>query len=174
MINEQLVSKWIHTAKDIDESAHMPSKEHLILSLRVVLEELFESAEACGADMLSEFADVVIEAAKVQKEKVQSGAPLNEWMVALRDAIADTFVTACNLPVYAGLIAFSENDFNEVMRSNFTKFCETEQDAKLSIEKYAKEWREVIAKKKGDYFVILDAKTGKILKGVHYEDPKII
>lgn len=174
MINEQLVAKWLHTAKDIEQSAHMPTKEQAILALRVVLEELFESAEACGADILSTFSDVVAESAKVQKIKAHSGKPLNEWIVALRDAIADTFVTACNLPVYSGLIAFSENDFNEVMRSNFTKFCENESDAQLSLEKYQKEWREVIAEKKGDYFVILDASTRKILKGIHYEDPKII
>jgi hypothetical protein len=78
MINEQLVAKWLHTAKDIEQSAHMPTKEQAILALRVVLEELFESAEACGADILSTFSDVVAESAKVQKIKAHSGKPLNE------------------------------------------------------------------------------------------------
>jgi hypothetical protein len=148
MINEQLVEKWIHTARDIDSSMRMPSHDDAILSLRVTLEELFEQAEACGSDILSEFADIVIDSSTRQKERLASGEKLNTGIVALRDAIADTFVTACNMPVYSGLISVAEGDFNEVMRSNFTKFCETESDAKLSVERYASLGREVIYKKK--------------------------
>ncbi len=174
MINEQLVEKWIHTARNIDSSMRMPSHDDAILSLRVTLEELFEQAEACGADVLSAFADIVIYASTHQKERLSKWEKLNTGIVALRDAIADTFVTACNMPVYSGLISVAETDFNEVMRSNFTKFCETESEAKLSVEKYVNLGRDVIYKKKWDYYVILDASTGKILKWIHYEDPRLV
>jgi hypothetical protein len=70
MINEQLVEKWIHTARDIDSSMRMPSHDDAILSLRVTLEELFEQAEACGADVLSAFADIVIDSSTRQKERL--------------------------------------------------------------------------------------------------------
>lgn len=139
MIDDRLVGKWIQTVKNIDSTPHMPTSDEALLSLRVTLEELFEQAEAFGADFLSEFADVVILAANKQKEKSENPEKLNTGMIALRDAIADTFVTACNMPTYAGLLETTETDFNEVMRSNFTKFCTTEADANLSVQKYAKE-----------------------------------
>ncbi len=174
MINDLLVGKWIQTVKTVNTEPHMPSKDEAILSLRVTLEELFEQAEAFGPDFLSEFADIAILAAQKQKEKATSGQPLNTGMIALRDAIADTFVTACNMPTYAGLLGTTESDFNEVMRSNFTKFCTTESDAILSVEKYSKDGRETSFKKVGEYYVILDTNTGKILKWIHYEDPQLI
>ncbi len=139
MIDDRLVGKWIQTVKEINTSPHMPSHDEALLSLRVTLEELFEQAEAFGADFLREFAEVVIAAADKQKEKSQNPEKLNTGMIALRDAIADTFVTACNMPTYAGLLETSGTDFDEVMRSNFTKFCTTEADAELSIQKYTKE-----------------------------------
>ena len=174
MIDDRLVWKWIETVKIIDATPHMPTTDEALLSLRVTLEELFEQAEAFGADFLSEFADVAILAANKQKEKSENPEKLNTGMIALRDAIADTFVTACNMPTYAGLLETTEIDFNEVMRSNFTKFCTTEIDAELSVQKYAKEWRETIFKKQWEYYVILDANTGKILKWIHYEDPSLV
>jgi hypothetical protein len=174
MIDDRLVGKWIQTVKVIDTTPHMPSPDEALLSLRVTLEELFEQAEAFGADFLSEFSDIVISAAHKQKEKSENPDKLNVGMIALRDAIADTFVTACNMPTYAGLLDTTELDFNEVMRSNFTKFCTTESDAILSVEKYTKEWRETSFKQVGEYYVILDANTGKILKWVHYEDPNLV
>ncbi len=174
MIDDRLVGKWIQTVKTINTTPHMPTSEEALLSLRVTLEELFEQAEAFGADFLSEFADVAILAANKQKEKSENPEKLNTGMIALRDAIADTFVTACNMPTYAGLLDTTESDFNEVMRSNFTKFCMTESDADLSIAKYTKEWRETTYRKQWEYYVILDAKTGKILKWIHYEDPNLI
>lgn len=147
MINERLVGKWIQTVKEVDTTPHMPTHDEALLSLRVTLEELFEQAESFGSDFLSEFADVAILAANKQKEKAQNPENLNTGMIALRDAIADTFVTACNMPTYAGLIETTDIDFNEVMRSNFTKFCTNETDAQLSVEKYTKEGREVVYKK---------------------------
>lgn len=168
------MGKWIQTVKEVNTTPHMPTHDEALLSLRVTLEELFEQAESFGADFLTEFADVVILAANKQKEKAQNPEKLNTGMVALRDAIADTFVTACNMPTYAGLLDTTETDFNEVMRSNFTKFCLNETDAGLSVQKYAKEGREVIYKKQWEYYVILDANTGKILKGIHYEDPSLV
>jgi len=147
MINERLVGKWIQTVKEVDTTPHMPTHDEALLSLRVTLEELFEQAESFGSDFLSEFADVAILAANKQKEKAQNPENLNTGMIALRDAIADTFVTACNMPTYAGLLETTDIDFNEVMRSNFTKFCTNETDAQLSVEKYTKQGREVVYKK---------------------------
>ena len=147
MINERLVGKWIQTVKEVDTTPHMPTHDEALLSLRVTLEELFEQAESFGSDFLSEFADVAILAANKQKEKAQNPENLNTGMIALRDAIADTFVTACNMPTYAGLLETTDIDFNEVMRSNFTKFCTNQTDAQLSVEKYTKQGREVVYKK---------------------------
>ena len=148
MIDERLVGKWIGTIKELDTTPHMPKHDEAMISLKVTLEELFEQAEAFGGEFLSEFAEVVSLAAEAQRAKSQHPESLNTGIIALRDAIADTFVTVSNMPTHAGLLDLTEQDFNEVMRSNFTKFCTTEEDAERSLEKYRASGREVVFQKK--------------------------
>lgn len=65
--------------------------------------------------------------------------------------------------------------FREVHRSNMTKVCSNVNDANESIELYKKEGRyaEPSMKIKGEYYVIYDKKTSKILKNHKWETPNL-
>jgi predicted HAD superfamily Cof-like phosphohydrolase len=67
--------------------------------------------------------------------------------------------------------------FNEVHRSNMTKVCTNEDDAKKSIEYLQSLNLENHAKYKQSkckkYFLIYNEKTGKALKGINFEQPNI-
>lgn len=67
--------------------------------------------------------------------------------------------------------------FNEVHRSNMTKVCTTEEEAKESVEqlKLTDKCRTAQYKKSkcNKYFLIYNEETGKALKGLHFELPNI-
>lgn len=67
--------------------------------------------------------------------------------------------------------------FREVHRSNMTKVCKTEEDAQKSVEKLAETGKCTTAAYKlskcGNYYMIYNEKTGKALKGIHFELPQI-
>lgn len=64
--------------------------------------------------------------------------------------------------------------FNEIHRSNMTKFCTNIEDAGLTLTHYNQTERyspEII--KIGEYYVIKNKSNGKILKSIHFENPKL-
>jgi predicted HAD superfamily Cof-like phosphohydrolase len=65
--------------------------------------------------------------------------------------------------------------FREVHRSNMTKVCSNIEDANKSVEIYKNEGRyaEPSIKIKGQYYVVYDAKTSKILKNYKWEVPNV-
>jgi predicted HAD superfamily Cof-like phosphohydrolase len=67
--------------------------------------------------------------------------------------------------------------FDEVHRSNMTKVCSTEEEAKESVEqlKLTNKCKTAQYKKSkcNKYFLIYDEETGKVLKGLHFELPNI-
>jgi predicted HAD superfamily Cof-like phosphohydrolase len=66
-----------------------------------------------------------------------------------------------------------DNMFREVHRANMTKVCNTQEDVNASIEFYLKEgrYKTPAGKPKGDYFVVYDMETTKILKNYKWDEP---
>lgn len=128
-----------------DEVQHdVFDKNEKLVKLRIALirEELEELEEACN----------------------------NHDMVEVADALSDILYVT-----YGAGHAFGINlddTFAEVQRSNMTKTCENEEDAKESVRRYIEEGRyEDPAYKKSDcgkYYVVYSRKTGKILKNYKY------
>jgi hypothetical protein len=69
--------------------------------------------------------------------------------------------------------------YQEVIRSNFTKFCKTKKDATASTLAYAEHGFDTAWRKEGKFYVIYsavdqdDKPMGKILKGINYEAPQL-
>lgn len=65
--------------------------------------------------------------------------------------------------------------FREVHKSNMTKACDNIEDAEASVYIYEKEGRylQPSIKLKGDYYVIYDAVTSKILKNHKWKTPNL-
>ena len=66
-----------------------------------------------------------------------------------------------------------DNMFREVHRANMTKVCYTQEDVNASIEFYLKEgrYKTPAGKPKGEYFVVYDMETTKILKNHKWDEP---
>lgn len=63
--------------------------------------------------------------------------------------------------------------FREVHRSNMTKRCDNIDDAEASVHLYEKEGRAARIGKKGEYYVIYDAVTAKVLKNYKWQMPDL-
>jgi len=66
--------------------------------------------------------------------------------------------------------------FREVHRSNMTKLCTNEQDAKESVKRYIedKTYDDPSYKVKDKYFVVYNKSSGKILKNYKWEEPNLV
>lgn len=70
--------------------------------------------------------------------------------------------------------------FSEVHRSNMTKVCSTEDDAKKTVSYYLQiyengdtKYSEPSYRQKENYFVVYDRTTSKILKSINFEKPNL-
>jgi predicted HAD superfamily Cof-like phosphohydrolase len=97
----------------------------------------------------------------------------NKDRVEVIDALADILYV-----VYGAGKSFGidlDNAFDIVHRSNMSKFCKTEEEAKKTVEWYkindsrydSPEYRQ-----KGDLWIVYNKSTGKILKSVEYTPAK--
>ena|SRR5690554_1413830 len=95
------------------------------------------------------------------------------------DGAADLIVVTAGLMLALG---WHPNELmKEVNASNLSKFCTSESDARLSVQRYAEDTRyfDVHYKQVGNLFVILGKKTDnpdgafKILKGINFFEPEI-
>lgn len=65
--------------------------------------------------------------------------------------------------------------FAEVQRSNMSKCCTTEEEAIMSVEKYSNQGIETNYRRSpnGEYWVIYNTKTNKILKSINFQQPDL-
>jgi hypothetical protein len=187
MSEQKLISKWLTLAgQESPKKQQFPENNKFQLALGLVLEELIEAAESGSDEQANEFFDhasLMIAAAqfkivgrKIVGRKREEGN-LNE----LRDACADLRVVMGNLIHFAGTNKQYEKDFKEVMKSNFSKFCESEEEANLTIEAYANgthpnkkdEKIKCYHVKVEDYWIIKRAEDGKILKSINFKDAEL-
>lgn len=81
------------------------------------------------------------------------------------DAIWNTVILAHDLGFSGKQI---QDAFEQVHKNNMSKFCYSEEDAKMSVQQYSSQGIDAVWVKRGDLYVILRAEDGKILKGHNY------
>lgn len=181
-MNEQkLISEWLDlSGNEHDNNPVFPEESKFQLALSLILEELIEAAESGSyyqADRFLAKASVAIEKARLKlqgSEKTQGD--INE----LRDACADLRVVMGNLIHFSGLRERFNEDFEEVMKSNFSKYCKTEEEAAETVKLYSEgthpnkmgEKIDTFYEKVGDYYIIKNKETKKILKSVNFKEPE--
>ena len=97
------------------------------------------------------------------------------------DGLGDSLKVVCQMCFALGVNP--EEVLKAVNDSNYSKFCTNEEDAIASVIAYKDDerYRDVFYEQVGDYFVIkgwkseqnVNADMPKILKGIHYFEPKL-
>lgn len=90
------------------------------------------------------------------------------FAATLKDMILDIYKISNYLNLNVGAA------FDVVHKSNMTKFCNNEEDAIASVQNYKKinTYNSPKYEKRGDYYVIFNESTGKILKSKYYTPVK--
>jgi len=124
----------------------IPSKERCDLRINLMQEELNEIKEAIENDDLVEAAD----------------------------GFGDLMVVLCGSIIEFGLGDEFNNIFDEIHRSNMSKACSTEEEAKMTLEHYKqKDGTEGYYKQVGDKWVTYRNGDDKVLKSVGYSPANI-
>lgn len=182
MSEQNRISEWLTTAGvESPSTPQFPASDKFQLALGLVLEELIEAAESGSDEELLTFALTMKESASniINALEGSGGRDRKEGeLMELRDACADLRVVMGNLIHFAGIQEKFEEDFNEVMDSNFSKFCTTEEEADESVEAYANgthpnkmgELIECYHVKVGKYWIVKRKKDNKVLKSIKFRD----
>lgn len=183
MSEQKKIAEWLKVAgKESPENPKFPDSKNFKLALNLILEELFEAAESGPDNDALEFIDDVIANTKKLLSKIKERKIRKEGdLIELRDACADLRVVMGNLIHFAGINEKYEEDFSAVMKSNFTKFCTSEQQAIETVEAYAngthpnKQGEKIDSyyEKIGDYWVIKKKEGNKILKSIGFVEAEI-
>lgn len=179
MNEQELISKWLTLAGvESPSKPQFPENDNFHLGLNLILEELFEAAEA-GTD--KQYKDFVLTVKKevdkriaTYKDRERNEGNLDE----LRDACADMRVVMGNLIHFSGIKDQFGQDFDDVMKSNFSKFCNSEQEAVVSVEAYASgthpnkmgEKIECFYEQVGEYWIVKVKETKKVMKSINFKD----
>lgn len=179
MQEQELISKWLDLAGyTAGKEPVFPENSKFQLALELVLEELLEAAESGSKEQYDEFlntAKAVIEKKISTNNSKKTEGDIDE----LRDACADMRVVMGNLIHFSGLREKFDEDFSDVMISNFSKYCTKEEDAIETVRLYSEgthpnkmgEKIETYYEKVDEYFIIKKKEGGKILKSLHYQEP---
>lgn len=123
------------------DTPQIPDKKRCELRISLIAEELKELEEAIANDDLVEVADALCDI-----QYVLSGAVLEFGM-------GERFKTL----------------FDEVQRSNMSKACETEEEAKATVAHYQKEkWTECYYEEADGKWLVYRTEDKKTLKSVNY------
>lgn len=87
------------------------------------------------------------------------------------DGIIDLQWVHANLIHLMGLYGIYQECFDEVAKSNFSKFCKSEQEARLSVESYKSKKIEAYYRKVHNYFVVVRKADEKVLKSINWQEP---
>lgn len=122
------------------EKPQIPSKKRADLRVELLSEELKELAEAIAQNDIVEVADALCDL-----QYVLAGA-------VLEFGLGSKFKTL----------------FDEVQRSNMSKACKTEDEAKKTVEHYKQKGQESSYKKDGDKYLVFRNDDAKTLKSINY------
>jgi predicted HAD superfamily Cof-like phosphohydrolase len=182
MSEQKRISDWLTLAgKEEEDNPTFPETDKFKLGLRLILEELIEAAESGNdEDATSFLKEMALTADQARLAIIGRGreeGDINE----LRDACADLRVVMGNLIHFSGLKTQYEKDFNDVMDSNFSKFCTSEEEANQSVDAYANgthpnkmgEKIDCYHVNVGDYWIVKRVQDGKILKSINFKDVEL-
>ena len=124
-----------------------PNIEDISLAVGLVEEELYELEDEIFAK------DSEYDIAKIKKE--------------LGDLIFVVYGLAHRMGIDADDVLW------KVWKSNMTKFCSTEEQAKETVLKYEQEGVDAYYMPMWDYFIVRRTKDDKVLKGINYEEPAL-
>jgi predicted HAD superfamily Cof-like phosphohydrolase len=181
MKEQELISKWLTLAGvESPNEPQFPESKNLQLALSLVLEELVEAAESASYEDAIEFFSKSINFLQKANLKLQNSEDKKEEgdLIELRDACADMRVVMGNLIHFAGIKDQFDKDFEDVMDSNFSKFCTSEQEAIDSVAAYASgthpnKMGDKIAcfyEKVGEYWIVKVSDTKKVMKSINFKD----
>ena len=138
------------------------------LRIALIFEELKEYAEACGLPYY--FEDLCDNYCIDVHNKTQVH-PLDTTpnQVEQLDALLDLEYVVLGAVHEHGFGEIFDKAFDDVHNSNMSKACNTEDIAKLTIDKYEAEQKSCYYKQIGDFFVVYDRNTDKVLKSVNYK-----
>jgi len=122
------------------DSPQIPSSERCSLRVALLQEELNELKQAIDDQNLVEIADALCDL-----QYVLSGA-------VLEFGLGEKFVEL----------------FNEVQRSNMSKACDNEEQAKETVEHYRLKGEEAYYEKSGDKYNVHRTSDNKVLKNKYY------
>jgi len=182
MKEQERISNWLDIAGYKEgNTPKFPENNKFQLALSLILEELMEAAESGSTEQYSQFLHSSLEKIKKAINKQDSLTDIKEEgsVDELRDACADMRVVMGNLIHFAGLREKFDEDFSEVMKSNFSKYCEKEEDAIETVRLYSEgihpnkmgEKIETYYEKVDDFFIIKKKADGKILKSLNFQEP---
>lgn len=159
-----------------------PSNEQLRKDLGLVFEEFLEMIESCDSETIRFFSEKFKESSLslILSEKAHQNIDAVD-LFGLRDGIADVLVTLGNVTYDQNLNP--GDDYNKVMRSNWSKYCWSEEEAKKTVQAYQTgthpdKLGTVIncsyhVSPKEDITVwVVRRDDGKILKSINYKSPK--
>lgn len=179
MQEQEIISKWLDLAGYSEgNQPKFPENKKFQLALSLVLEELLEAAESGSKEQFLEFLNTAKSVIENKLENVENKKEEGD-VDELRDACADMRVVMGNLIHFSGLKEKFDEDFAEVMKSNFSKFCEKEEDAQETVRLYAEGIHpnkmgtkiNTFYDKVDNYYVIKQQGTGKILKSMYFKEP---
>jgi len=148
----------------------IPSVEKRRLRLKLIFEELSELAEAYGLE--NTFGSICIEYVKqaVVDSRIENTLEYNPTEAL--DAVCDLLVVTYGAACINGHNTIIDKAFDETMRSNMSKICNTLDEAHASVAKYHKEGIDTEPVKTGEnQWTIYNKITRKILKGVNFFKP---
>ena len=100
----------------------------------------------------------------------------------LLDSFADLMFTTCNVLFYSGITPQEANKkFEQVVASNYSKFCQTREEAQEAVIEYVKGWHpskkgisiptHVVETGNSKYPFVVKRIDGKLMKGLGYKEP---
>ena len=147
------------------------------------IETIFEWLKVAG-EQHGNTAKIPLAISLVQEEfDEMKEAIQNKDKNELLDSYADLCVVLANVLFYSGITAQEANKkFEQVIASNYSKFCQTKEEAQQAVVAYAMGLHpskpneniatHVVETGNAKYpFVVKNLKTGKLLKGLGYKDP---
>lgn len=179
MSEQKRISEWLTVAgKEAPSEPTFPDNDKFQLALGLILEELIEASVSGTKVQAKEFllnAQALINEANMVVDSFgKDEQSLNE----LRDACADMRVVLGNLIHFSGLNEQYGKDFNDVMNSNFSKFCTSEKEADDTVVAYARGEHpnkmgvkiQCYMQKVGDYWIVKRTSDNKVLKSINFKD----
>jgi len=177
---EKRVSGWLKVAGEtLPSKPRFPKKVKFVRWFSMALEEMLEIVDSADENTINACQDLLQQRVEGLVEPVQGKeSDLNELM----DGAVDVAVVNANLLHFAGLVDQFSNNCEEVISSNWSKFCMSEEEAIEACEAYENGTHPHAKGKKynadykqsGNLWIIIDTdNNGKILKSLNYTPPKI-